>query len=122
MDSMSAFAMGSANRGKQQKVFDWDRAAQIIGDAGANDASAGLIEDYDWTGGSIFADGAPVPADDTYVYLASTWATPTLIVDGDSHECWRMESEAPDWGAKTYWPQSALDILAGRNKKASTDS
>ena len=37
----------------------------------------------------------------------------TLTVDGDVIECYRMEHEVPEWGSKTKWPQSALDILKG---------
>ena len=35
MDSMNAFMMGQANRGKELMVFDWDRAATIIKDKNA---------------------------------------------------------------------------------------
>ena len=82
MDSISAFAMGEANRGKPAKVFDWDRAARRIKETGATHAAAGLSGDWEWTGGDILRDGKPIPEDDTYVYLASTWATPELQIDG----------------------------------------
>ena len=29
MDTLKAFAMGDANRGKEQMVFDWDKAASL---------------------------------------------------------------------------------------------
>jgi len=82
MDTMSAFIRGKANRGKELKVFDWVKAARIIKERAAKNASAGLAGDWEWTGGEIFSNGAPVPQDDTYVYLASTWATTELVVDG----------------------------------------
>jgi hypothetical protein len=56
-------------------------------------------------------DGKPVPEDDTYVYLASTWATPELDIDGDVIECYRMQSETPGWDSGTYWPESARALL-----------
>jgi hypothetical protein len=111
---MSAFAMGQANRGKEQKVFDWDTAAALIREKKPSSAGAGLAGDWEYTGGSIFENGKPVPKEETYTYLASTWATPQLEMDGVVISCYKMHSEVPDWGKDTYWPQSALDILNER--------
>lgn len=109
MDSFKAFAMGEANRGKELMVFDWDKAARIIKERGATTASAGLRFDWDWTGGLILCDGKPY--NDGSTYLASTWAVPELDIDGDVMPCYRMQSEVPNWGADTKWPESALAIL-----------
>lgn len=95
------------------KVFDWDKAARVLRDRGAKTAEAGLDEDPRWAWGSILRDGKPVARGDTYTYLASSWATPVLLVDGEEAECWRPESEAPGWDAETYWPESALKIFNG---------
>ena len=57
MDSMKAFAMGDANRGKELMVFDWNKAAKIIKEQNAASASAGLCGDWAWTGGAIYEDG-----------------------------------------------------------------
>lgn len=111
MDSLTAFAMGMANRDKELMVFDWDKAAKIIKECDATEAAAGLEGDWGYTGGPIFANGKPVPAEETYVYLASTWATPQLEVAGDVIDCYKMQSETPEWDAGTYWPESALKIL-----------
>lgn len=111
MDSMSAFAMRQANRGKEMMVFDWERAAKIIKERGAKNASAGLSADWEWTGGGILRNGEPVPKDDTYTYLASTWATPELEVDGETMDCYRMQSATPGWDSGTYWPDEARSIL-----------
>lgn len=92
-------------------VFDWVQAAQIIKERGAKTASAGLSGDWEWTGGKILADGKPIPKDETYTYLASTWAPPELEVDGEIIDCYRMASETPGWGSDTYWPDEALAIL-----------
>jgi len=113
MDTLSAFAMGSANRNNQMKVFDWDKAAQLIKEHQPVCASAGLAGDWEYTGGDIFRNGAPVPQDHTCTYLASTWATPQLDMDGEVIDCFVMESEKPDWNANTYWPDSAVEILVG---------
>ena len=116
MDTMSAFIRGEVNRGKEMMVFDWDRAAQILKERDAEDAAAGLDQDWGYTGGEILRDGAPVKQEDTYTYLASTWATPQLYVDGEYIDCYKMESEAPGWDAKTYWPDSALKIFKGEQE------
>lgn len=116
MDTMAAFMMGAANRGREQKVFDWDKAAQIIKEQGITEAHAGLSEDFGNTGGMILEDGKPII--DGYTYLASTWATPVLVIfnlddldDGLMEiPCYIMQSQT-EWDAYTKWPQSALDIL-----------
>jgi hypothetical protein len=114
MDSMMAFVMGEANRGKDLMVFDWDKAARIIKERGATSASAGLSGDWGYTGGEIFSDGKPNTED--YTYLASTWAVPELDIDGDIIDCFIMEGEVPEeWGKdfpEIKWPESALKELA----------
>jgi len=109
MDTMQAFAMGQANRSKELMVFDWDKAAALIRERGAQIASAGLSGDWDWTGGPIYEDGAPDT--ESYTYLASTWATPEIEIDGKTVDCFLMQSETPGWDASTKWPESALHIL-----------
>jgi hypothetical protein len=117
MDTLSAFARGEANRGKDLMVFDWDKAARYIKENNILDASAGLSGDWEWTGGEILRNGKPVPREDTYTYLASTWATPKLDADDDMINCYIMKSDVPEeWGtnyASIYWPESALKILNG---------
>lgn len=108
MDTMMAFAMGNANRGKKQMVFDWKKAARLIKKRGAKHAAAGLAGDWGYTGGDILRDGKPIPRSDTYTFLASTWATPELEIDGETIDCWTYTSR---WNSGTYWPKSALDIL-----------
>lgn len=109
MNTIDGFIRGQANRGQERMVFDWNRAASLIREAGAKEASAGLSGDWEWTGGTIYAEGAPVL--DGGAYLASTWATPEI--DGVTHDCYRMESETPGWGSGTVWPASALATLRG---------
>ena len=108
MDTMSAFVMGEANRGKELMVFDWEKAAKIIKESGAKNASAGLSGDWKWTGGEILEDGH-IPTD-SYTYLASTWATPELEINGKTIDCYRMQSETDGWDAHTFWPESAKAI------------
>ena len=114
MDSMQAFARGEAARsaGNKMMVFDWLKAATLIKERQPKVASAGLKDDWEWTGGEIYKDSKPVSKDDTYTYLASTWAVPELSLDGDIIECWEFEDELPGWGEGTYWPSEALAILS----------
>jgi hypothetical protein len=115
MDTMSAFLMGEMNRGKPLMVFDWNKAARIIKESKTSEAYAGLSGDWEYTGGIIFSNGVPVPEDDTYVYLASTWAKPELETDDGRVYCYIMQDEAGKygWDAHTYWPESAINILNG---------
>jgi hypothetical protein len=105
MNTADAFAMGQANRSKELMVFDWDKALRLIKGHAAREASAGLCDDWAWTGGIIWRDGAPVPRAETYVYLASTWATPQINIDGTVMDCYRMQGDTPSWNEDTYWPQ-----------------
>lgn len=112
MDTLSAFTMGINNRHREPMVFDWNKAAWLISENHPTKASAGLASDWEWTGGIIYRDGVPVPTEETYTYLMSTWATPQLCMDGVIIDCFLMKSKAPpEWDASTYWPESALDIL-----------
>lgn len=111
MDTMTAFAMGEVNRGKELMVFDWEKAARLIKERNAREASAGLSGDWEYTGGDILQDGKPIPREETYTYLASTWATPELEIDGEIIPCYRMQSETPNWDSDTFWPEEARNIL-----------
>lgn len=113
MDTMSAFAMGAANRGKPHRVFDWNKAAEIIRDKQPDSAIAGLSGDLEFTADTIFANGKRVT--DACTYLSSSWAMPVLILDdGNEIACWVYEDDSDGWDANTYWPQSAIDILDGK--------
>lgn len=113
MNTMECWAKGEAARrlGATEKVFDWEKAAKLIKSFNPKEARAGLSRDWEWTGGPIFRDGKPVPASDTYTFLASVWATPELDLDGDIIDCWRPIEDMPGWDAHTYWPPEALAII-----------
>lgn len=113
MNTFSAMMCGHISRNNELMVFDWDKAAQIIRDEHPDEVVAGLAGDFEYTGGTIYENGAPVPEEDSYVFLASTWATPQICIDGAYRDCYRMKSETPNWDAHTYWPKSALAILNG---------
>lgn len=118
MNSLQAFINGEMNRGKPMMVFDWDKAAALIRERKPQVASAGLHSDWEWTGGDIYRDGKPIPKDETYTYLASTWATPELDMDGEVQPCFIMQDVSEQrWGnddpAHIYWPDSAIQILNG---------
>ena len=114
MDTMQAFAKGELNRGKPLKVFDWDKAAQLIKEKQPKAAAAGLSGDWDYTGGIIYSDGSII--EDEYTYLASTWATPELEIDDEIIDCWKYQDETPNWDSETKWPESARKVLETNNK------
>ena len=117
MDAMWAYAMGRANSGQEPKVFDWDKAAAMIANEQIKTAAAGLLEDWGYTAVDIIVNGE-LQLDDEFDFgfLASTWATPTIAIDGVHTPCWRLQSETPGWGATTRWPESARAILFGNGQ------
>lgn len=118
MDSMLAFARGEANQGKPQMVFDWDKAVKIILANGYKNCGAGLDSDFEYTAGMILVDGKPY--DEDYTYLASTWATPQLIIysdyDGgiDDYEevidCYIMDRETT-YHSDTEFPEHLKELF-----------
>ena len=54
MNSMMAFVMGELNRGNEEMVFDWNKAATLIKDRKPKNASAGLRGDWEYTGDTIY--------------------------------------------------------------------
>jgi hypothetical protein len=104
-------------KGAKHKAFDWDQAATIIKehlkDHSDLTAEAGLEGDWDFTGGEIFEDGKPTNGN--YTYLASNWATPTLILSWDGTEqkeieCFTETSER--FNSDTKWDEESLKILS----------
>lgn len=97
----------------KMKVFDWHKAVRIIKKHNIKNASAGLAEDWSYTGDIILKNGKPITADnDTYTYLASVWATPVLLIEGTDEgiECWCWDDHC-NWDAKTCWPKTALWLM-----------
>ena len=111
MNTKEAFAQGVANSGKELMVFDWTKAALLIKERGAKEASAGLQGDWGWTVGKILENGKPVKEEEAYTYLASTWAVPELELDGWVTPCFLMRSQTPGWDSGTFWPEEAVKIL-----------
>ena len=120
MDTMTAFAMGEDNRGRERMVFDWDKAVSIIQERGLKNCGAGLESDFEYTAGSILVDGVPVTED--YTYLASNWTTPQLIIysnkdDGyfdyeETVDCWVWEN-ATSYNESTKFPEHLIKKLTG---------
>lgn len=107
---MQAYALAQASKNSVGKVFDWDKAAKLIKEQNPKEVSAGLGNDWEYTGGCIYRDGDPVM--DDYTYLASVWATPELSMDGIIVDCF-LPKDKSDYDAHTKWPESALKILKG---------
>ena len=105
-----AFVLGELNRGKEQKVFDWNKAVELILANNIKNATAGLEEDMEWTSGTILKDGNPYTED--YTFLASTWATPILVDEdtGEEYYCYIKKSQTK-FNSHTKWPKEALDLF-----------
>lgn len=109
MDTVQAFMRSQAAGPRaRHRVFDWNKAAKILKEKNPHEAKAGLHSDLEWTSGVIWRDGKPVI--DDYTYLASNWAIPVLVIDGDEVDCWSFADEC-EFDEKTKWPQSALEII-----------
>lgn len=103
--------------GDKYKVFDWDKAAEIIKEAVKKDpkvvAEAGLQRDWEHTAGIIFEEGEPVLY--SYTYLRSNWAVPTLILTDTSGketeiECYTTDPETR-FSSNSKWDEISLKIL-----------
>lgn len=117
MNTMRAAIMNSVAQGTGQsyKIFDWNKAVDLLIEHKAQTAWAGLQHDLEWTAGTIFKDGKPLlePGDlDGVTDLVSLWAIPILVIDGTEYECYVTEDELKElgkmWTADTYWPEEAL--------------
>ena len=89
MDTLSAGIMGMLNRNREQMVFDWDRAAEIVKMASEFfkddpdfSVEVALSGDEGNTWGTMYKDGKP-NYDGQPAYLASTWARPKLTLNID---------------------------------------
>lgn len=100
------------------KVFDWNKAAQIIMEAPAGSAEAWITGDKSATRGPIFEHGKPYMG--RYkACLASRMGTPVLRLDDEPMECWMDLKDIPrewvypkmDSPLEIWWPNSALRIL-----------
>lgn len=120
---IDGFLLGPINveiakaKGSVHKTFDWDKAAQIIKDKFQEHsdlvAEAGLQRDWDYTGGVIFADGKPTV--ESYTYLSSNWAIPSLILswedkEQEETECY-IAQEGSRFDCKSKWDETSLKIL-----------
>ena len=117
MDTLCALMMNSVaqSTGQPYKVFDWDKAVDLLIEHKAQTAVAGLQSDLEWTAGTIFKDGKPLlePGDlDGTTYLASNWAIPILVIDGREYDCYMESRQLQElgkmWTADTYWPEESL--------------
>lgn len=126
MDTFAAGILGMANRGREQMVFDWEKAANIIKDYleehnGEDiEIAASLRGNEGNTYGFIYSNGK-FNTDD-HGYLASTWAKPQIVIfnyslndmyedEGTKIPCYKMQHEVPDWNASTWFPKEFTDIL-----------
>ena len=114
MSRLFAFLQAVADRRKELKrrmVFDWIKAAKIIGDENPCEARAGLSSDWERTSGVIFRDGELV--ENCFTYLSSELAKPQIEINGHFCDCYRMEYKTK-WDERTKWPDEAKAVLMRR--------
>lgn len=89
------------------KVLDWERAAEFCASKKAP-VWAGLAEDWEYTSGLIW-DGSRQVRD--YVYVASNWATPVLVIEGRNNvvPCFRLDDGDAESGYPAWWGEGAAD-------------
>jgi len=115
---MDAFLHPDRRAPDGAKTFDWDKAAAIIKEHLPKypqlKAEAGLQNDWDYTGGEIYADGKPVS--DSYTYLASRWATPTLLLFNGEEEILETPCFTQDKNTRFHegskWDDKSLAVLS----------
>lgn len=112
---MGKEAKEAKEKGAKMMVFDWDKAAAIIKTFAAHKdliCEAGLQGDWGYTGGIIFENGKPT--NDSYTYLNSNWAKPTLILEWDGEEkealdCFTIKKTR--FTSSSKWDEKSLKIL-----------
>lgn len=117
MDATTGMRAEMASRnGAKIKALDWDSAAKFIKTAFKAHpdlrVEAGLQNDWEYTGGVIFEDGKPT--NESYTYLASNWAIPTLILEWDGVEQEEIEcyiEENDRFSSGSEWDDISLNIL-----------
>lgn len=94
------------------KVFDWQRAVQILKENKIQNAWAGMEEDWEDTFAQILEDGKPVieGLNSHNLYLVSIHATPVLTTDSlGIIECYRKGDQvSKEWIKESTWPEVAL--------------
>lgn len=83
-------------KGIPGKMFDWDKAVDIINDENISNAAIGLAEDWFHTGAKILEDNKPIQKEDMRVFAFSDWATPCLYDYGSdiAYECWKKRDDS----------------------------
>ena len=102
-----------AKKAEGPMVFDWDKAANLIKKRKAKRAYAGLEGDWKDTFGIIWDSSSGGIVDNARMFLASTWAKPSIELESNTYPCFRMKSETPGWDELTVWPDSARAIIKG---------
>ena len=99
-----------AKKAEDPMVFDWDKAARMIKRRKTMFAYAGLDGDWKDTHGIIWNIAKGI-IDNSQMFLASTWAKPSIELGSKIYPCFRMKSETPGWDELTVWPDSARAII-----------
>ena len=83
-------------KGIPGKMFDWDKAVDIINNENISNAAIGLAEDWFHTSTKILEDGKPIQEEHMRVFAFSDWATPCLYdYSSDiAYECWKERDDS----------------------------
>ena len=82
------------------RVFDYEKAFSLIQSRNPRIVIAGLAEDWKYTSGTVYKKGKFIDSDTAYLF--STWATPSIEMDGIGYECWKKVSQ--DDSSECKWP------------------
>ena len=107
MNTLEAFLINASTKDGHARGFDWGTAKKILEERRPAYAVAGLQEDLEYTIVTIWENGPVKYPDLDTGYLASRWATPVLIIDGEEIECWiPIADDEIDYYSKLRWPDS----------------
>lgn len=92
------------------KSLDWEKAKKLVEEHPNSVIQAGLLEDWSNTSGLIAADGKYCA--DSYVFVASKWATPIVDIDGEEIECWEYAKKTNDCSKRPKWWGKGKEIIS----------
>lgn len=99
---------------KFSKVFDFNKALEILMDKKPECAIAGLLEDMNYSACQILNETGLVCESG---YLSSDWATPVLVIDREVFPCWVYDtpSDNPDgFKADSVWKDKHIEKWNGK--------
>ena len=95
-------------------VFDWERAADLLRKRRPRAAYVSMVGKRERSTPVLIYKDGEIVHDSLYGWgYYDAFDTPTLLIDGDEIECFRLENTITTWALGDYWPESARRILKG---------